>query len=108
MVNLFNPEMIIVGGGMSAAGDRLLNTVRDTVENHALTLSNFSTVCVVPRESIQLDSSIIRMGFYSLLRMAAIFTWRDACPPLELAAEMRISLIPQHHRNMVYVQVGLL
>jgi len=53
MVNLFNPEMIIVGGGMSAAGDRLLNTVRDTVENHALTLSNFSTVCVVPRESIQ-------------------------------------------------------
>ncbi|WP_138754108.1 ROK family protein [Paenibacillus sinopodophylli] len=39
VINLLNPEIIIVGGGMSAAGDRLLNSVRDTVGNHALKLS---------------------------------------------------------------------
>lgn len=39
VVNILNPELIIIGGGMSAAGDRLLNTVRDTVHNHALKLS---------------------------------------------------------------------
>ncbi|MCP1184454.1 ROK family protein [Paenibacillus sp. 1781tsa1] len=40
VINLFNPEVIIIGGGMSAAGDRLLNTVRDTIEKHALRLSS--------------------------------------------------------------------
>ncbi|KGE17190.1 ROK family protein [Paenibacillus wynnii] len=39
VINMFNPELIIVGGGMAAAGDRLLNTVRETVSNHALKLS---------------------------------------------------------------------
>jgi glucokinase len=39
VINLLNPELIIIGGGMSAAGDRLLNTVRETVHAHALKLS---------------------------------------------------------------------
>ncbi|MFC3749673.1 ROK family protein [Paenibacillus sp. GCM10012306] len=39
VVNLLNPEIIIVGGGMAAAGDRLLNSVRDTVNSRALKLS---------------------------------------------------------------------
>lgn len=39
VVNLLNPELLIIGGGMAAAGDRLLNPVRDTVGNHALKLS---------------------------------------------------------------------
>lgn len=39
VINLLNPERIIVGGGMAAAGDRLLGTVRDTVDKHALKLS---------------------------------------------------------------------
>ena len=40
VINMFNPEVIIVGGGMAAAGDKLLNTVRETVSNHALKLSS--------------------------------------------------------------------
>ncbi|WP_211748640.1 ROK family protein [Paenibacillus sp. Marseille-Q4541] len=40
VINLFNPEIIIVGGGMSAAGDRLLHIVRETTAKHALKLSN--------------------------------------------------------------------
>lgn len=39
VINLLNPEMIIIGGGMAAAGDRLFNTVRETVNAHALKLS---------------------------------------------------------------------
>jgi len=36
VINLFNPELIIVGGGMSAAGERLLQPVREAIANHAL------------------------------------------------------------------------
>ncbi|WP_340023325.1 ROK family protein [Paenibacillus sp. FSL K6-1096] len=39
VINLLNPELIIIGGGMSAAGDRLLQRVRETVDAHALKLS---------------------------------------------------------------------
>lgn len=39
VVNLFNPEIIIIGGGMAAAGDRLLQPARQVVESHALKLS---------------------------------------------------------------------
>ncbi|KHL97260.1 glucokinase [Paenibacillus sp. IHB B 3415] len=39
VINLLNPELIIIGGGMAAAGDRLLGSVRGTVNAHALKLS---------------------------------------------------------------------
>lgn len=39
VINLLNPDLIIVGGGMAAAGDKLLNPVRETVNQHALKLS---------------------------------------------------------------------
>ncbi|WP_379154161.1 ROK family protein [Paenibacillus sp. sgz5001063] len=39
VINLLNPEVIVIGGGMSAAGDRLLCSVRETVKEHALKLS---------------------------------------------------------------------
>lgn len=39
IINLFNPEIIIVGGGMSAAGERLLSPARKIVKKHALKLS---------------------------------------------------------------------
>ena len=39
VVNIFNPEMIIVGGGMAQMGDLLLNTARQVVKERAFTLS---------------------------------------------------------------------
>lgn len=36
VVNLFNPEIIIIGGGMSAAGERLLRRAREVVNEKAL------------------------------------------------------------------------
>lgn len=39
VINLFNPEMIIIGGGMAAAGERLLKPARNVVKNHALEIA---------------------------------------------------------------------
>jgi glucokinase len=39
LVNIFNPEMIIIGGGMAQMGDLLLDTARQVVEERALPLS---------------------------------------------------------------------
>ena len=38
LVNIFNPEMIIVGGGMSKMGDILLDTAREVVAERAFHL----------------------------------------------------------------------
>lgn len=39
VINLFNPEVVIVGGGMAASGDRLLAPARQVVETHALEIA---------------------------------------------------------------------
>jgi glucokinase len=35
-VNIFNPELVVVGGGFAAAGDLLLDSAREVVANRAL------------------------------------------------------------------------
>jgi glucokinase len=35
LVNLFNPEMIVIGGGLSNLGERLLDPVRRGIALHA-------------------------------------------------------------------------
>lgn len=39
VVNILNPDLIIVGGGMAAAGEKLLQPLRETINQHALKLS---------------------------------------------------------------------
>ena len=39
LINLFNPETIIIGGGMAAAGERLLSSARRVVDARALQIS---------------------------------------------------------------------
>ena len=36
LINIFNPEMIILGGPLSIAGDYLLSPIRETVDHHSL------------------------------------------------------------------------
>jgi len=36
LVNLFNPSIVIVGGGISSSGDLLLDPIRDAVVNRSL------------------------------------------------------------------------
>lgn len=38
VINLYNPELIIIGGGMAAAGERLLGPARSIVAAHALAI----------------------------------------------------------------------
>lgn len=40
IINLYNPEIIIIGGGVAAAGERLLSRAREVVDSHALKISN--------------------------------------------------------------------
>lgn len=40
VINLYNPEIIIIGGGMAAAGERLLKKTREVVNSHALKIPN--------------------------------------------------------------------
>ena len=39
VINLYNPECVIIGGCMSAAGERLLSKAREVVDTHALEIS---------------------------------------------------------------------
>lgn len=39
MINLYNPELVIIGGGMCAAGERLLGPAREVIGRRALKLS---------------------------------------------------------------------
>lgn len=67
VINLFNPEIIIVGGGMSAAGDRLLDSVRDTVAHHALKLS--SDACTIIQAELGDRAGMIGAAVYASNRV---------------------------------------
>ena len=36
LVNLFNPEMIVIGGGVSMAGDIFFDNIKEVVANHVM------------------------------------------------------------------------
>jgi len=49
LVNIFNPEMIIIGGGLAKMGDLLLEPARRVVRERAFQLSA-RLVCIVPAQ----------------------------------------------------------
>lgn len=49
VVNLLNPEKIIIGGGVAAAGDILMNPIKETLVKRAMPISG-SAVEVVPAQ----------------------------------------------------------
>ena len=67
VINLFNPEIIIVGGGMSYAGDRLLNTVRETIRDHSLKIS--SHACSVVQAQLGDCAGMIGAASYAIDRL---------------------------------------
>ncbi|MBU5351718.1 ROK family protein [Paenibacillus barcinonensis] len=71
VINLLNPERIIVGGGMSAAGDRLLNSVRDTVQKHSLQLA--SGACTIVQAKLGGQAGMIGAAAYASRRTSVIF-----------------------------------
>ena len=49
VVNLLNPEKIIIGGGVADAGDFLINPLKETLRKRAMKIAG-SAVDVVPAE----------------------------------------------------------
>ncbi|AOZ90843.1 ROK family protein [Paenibacillus crassostreae] len=72
VINLLNPEIIIVGGGMSAAGDRLLNIVRETTAKHSLKLSN--QACIIQQAQLGEKAGMIGAATYANVRFTSM--WR--------------------------------
>ena len=46
-INLFNPELIVISGSLSAVGDPLLLPVKTSIIQHSLTLVNADTQVVI-------------------------------------------------------------
>ena len=67
VINLFNPEVIIIGGGMSSAGDRLLNTVRETIKDHSLMMA--SQACKVVQAQLGDCAGMIGAATYARNRI---------------------------------------
>jgi len=65
LVNIFNPEMIIIGGGLSRMGDLLLNPSRQVVKERAFPLSA-QAVRIVPAQ----------LGDDAGLVGTAVFAWQ--------------------------------
>ncbi|MEV5029486.1 ROK family protein [Paenibacillus sp. LPE1-1-1.1] len=68
VINLLNPELVIIGGGMSAAGDRLLDTVRETINKHSLKLS--SQACKVVQASLGGRAGMVGAAAYANKRLS--------------------------------------
>ena len=66
LVHIFNPERIVVGGGVAQAGSRLLDPARAMIRRHAMTLPG-SMVSVVPAE-LGNDAPLVGAALLALQR----------------------------------------
>jgi glucokinase len=64
LVNIFNPEMIIIGGGMAKMGDLLLNPARQVVRERAFQLS-VQAVQIVPAQ-LGNDAGVLGAAVFAL------------------------------------------
>ncbi|MNC01571.1 Glucokinase [compost metagenome] len=68
VINLLNPQRIVVGGGMAAAGERLLGAVRQTVKSHALKLPRGS--CEIVQAELGSRAGTLGAAAYAQQRMS--------------------------------------
>ncbi|MFD2368642.1 ROK family protein [Brevibacillus sp. GCM10020057] len=64
VINLFNPQMVVIGGGVSEAGDLLLDPVRQSVERHVMKAGHEKTQIV--RASLGADAGMLGAGALAL------------------------------------------
>ncbi|WP_066896519.1 ROK family protein [Clostridium nigeriense] len=63
IINLYNPECIIIGGGVSLAGERLLKSAREIVERKALQISK--NACEIVTSLLGDASGILGAAIYA-------------------------------------------
>ena len=63
VINLYNPECIIIGGGMAASGERLFKSTRKIVDTHALEISK--NTCEILIASLGDSSGMIGAAIYA-------------------------------------------
>ena len=49
LINIFNPELVVIGGVLSRAGDFLLQSVRASVRKYSLSMVNKDTRLVLSK-----------------------------------------------------------
>ncbi|UQZ36575.1 glucokinase [Paenibacillus sp. PK3_47] len=69
VINLLNPQAVIIGGGMAAAGDRLLSSVRASVSAHALKLSGGS--CTILQAELGNRAGTLGAAYYAGSKLGA-------------------------------------
>lgn len=80
VVNILNPDLIIVGGGMAAAGDKLLQPVRETVSQHALKLS--SSKCKIVQAELGNRAGTIGAASMPIVSFSYFdINWNQTEPP---------------------------
>jgi glucokinase len=70
LVNLFNPQVIVIGGGVSTMGEMLLRPARKSMREHAFRLPA-STVRVV-KSKLSPDSGILGAAAYARLKLGGM------------------------------------
>lgn len=70
VINLLNPEMLIVGGGVAQAGERLLGPVRETALGHAMKLHG--STCRIVQAKFGSRAGMIGAAVYAADRLAAL------------------------------------
>lgn len=63
VINLYNPECIIIGGGMAAAGERLLKSTRKIVDTHTLQIPK--NTCEIVIASLGDSSGMLGAAIYA-------------------------------------------
>ena len=49
LINIFNPELVVIGGTLAAVGDYLIQPVRQAVKKHSLRLVNSDSRIICSR-----------------------------------------------------------
>lgn len=67
-INLFNPGLVVIGGGMSAAGERLFASAREIVTKHSLRVS--SQACTIVTAQLGGNAGRVGAAFYGSGRLS--------------------------------------
>jgi len=67
IINLYNPEMVIIGGGMANAGERLLAPTRESAEAHALKVP--FAACSIVTAALGDSAGMFGAAAYAKLRL---------------------------------------